>query len=82
MLALLCLFAICGAALLGYNRAGSTRAHRPAALLFLMLLAVAFITVLDLDRPRSGTILVPKQAMERQVAELVGAISQPPPPEG
>ncbi|MFC3096295.1 bestrophin-like domain [Alteraurantiacibacter palmitatis] len=71
VLLLLCIFAICGAGLLGYNRAASQRTHRPAALLFLTLLAVAFVTVLDLDRPRSGSILVPQQAMERQVAELV-----------
>lgn len=82
VLLLLCIFAICGAAMLGYNRAASQRAHRPAALLFLMLLAVAFITVLDLDRPRGGTILVPQQAMERQVAELAAAALQAFPPQG
>lgn len=73
VLLLLCVFAISGAALLGYNRAESRRVHRPASLLFLMLLAVAFVTVLDLDRPRGGTILVPQQAMERVVAELAKA---------
>jgi hypothetical protein len=73
VLFLLCLFCVAGAAMLGYSRAGSPRAHRPASLMFLTLLAVAFITVLDLDRPRGGTILVPQQAMERQAAALIAA---------
>lgn len=70
VLFLLCLFCVAGAAMLGYSRAGNGNAHRPAALMFLTLLAVAFITVLDLDRPRGGTILVPQQAMERQAEAL------------
>jgi hypothetical protein len=70
VLVLLCLFAVAGAALLGYNRAGRLVAHRPAVILFLALLAMAFITVLDLDRPRSGVIQVPQDAMERQAAAL------------
>lgn len=77
VLLLLCLFCVAGAAMLGYSRAGSPRAHRPASLLFLALLAVAFITVLDLDRPRGGTITVPQLAMERQVAALAAQAATP-----
>lgn len=73
VLLLLCLFCVAGAAMLGYSRAGSPRAHRPASLMFLALLAVAFITVLDLDRPRGGSIQVPQRAMERQGAALMAA---------
>ncbi|MXO72428.1 hypothetical protein [Alteraurantiacibacter buctensis] len=40
-------------------------------------LAVAFITVLDLDRPRGGTITVPQLAMERQVAALAAQAATP-----
>lgn len=78
VLFLLCLFCVAGAGMLGYSRAGSPRAHRPASLAFLALLAVAFITVLDLDRPRGGSILVPQQAMERQAALLVAALHNQP----
>jgi hypothetical protein len=74
VLLLLCLFCVAGAAMLGYSRAGSPRAHRPASLAFLTLLAVAFITVLDLDRPRGGSILVPQEAMERQAEPLIAAL--------
>ncbi|QZH74635.1 MAG: hypothetical protein JY451_13375 [Erythrobacter sp.] len=71
VMVLLCVFIIAGAGMLGYNRAGQPRVHRPAVLVFLVLLAIAFITVLDLDRPRSGVIQVPQAAMEREAAALI-----------
>ena len=71
VLVLLGLFCVAGAAMLGYSRAGQRLVHRPAAVLFLALLATAFIAILDLDRPRDGSITVPQAAMERQVAALV-----------
>lgn len=83
VLALLAVFCVAGAAMLGYSRAGSRIVHRPAAFLFLGLLAVAYIAVLDIDRPRDGSITVPQAPMERQVAALVAraaAATEPPPP--
>lgn len=76
VLVVLCLFAIAGAAMLGHNRAGRKEVHRPAAILFLALLAMAFITVLDLDRPRSGVIQVPQESMKRQAAALMAAAGE------
>ena len=78
VLLLLCLFCVAGTAMLGYSRAGSPRAHRLASFAFLVLLAVAFITVLDLDRPRGGTILVPQAAMERQASALMASTGNEP----
>jgi hypothetical protein len=77
VLVLLCLFCVAGAAMLGYSRSSDPRAHRPASLVFFALLAIAFATVLDLDRPRGGNILVPQQTMERQAAALIAAAQQP-----
>ena len=77
VLLLLCLFCVAGAAMLGYSRSGDPRAHRPASVVFFALLAIAFVTVLDLDRPRGGSILVPQQPMERQAAALIAAAQQP-----
>ena len=73
VLALLVLFCVAGATLLGYHGAAQRRTHRTASLVFLALLAIAFITVLDLDRPRGGAILVPQEAMVRQVEALQAA---------
>lgn len=83
VLVLLAVFCVAAAAMLGYSRAGSQLVHRPAAFLFLGLLTIAYIAVLDIDRPRDGSITVPQAPMERQVAALVAradALTDPPPP--
>lgn len=78
VLALLGVFCVSGAAMLGYSRAGQPLVHRPAGYLFLAMLAVAFITILDIDRPREGSIIVPQLAMERQVAALAAQARRDP----
>lgn len=70
VLALLVLYCVVGALLLGYTVAASGAKHRSAALLFFVLLALAFATVLDLDRPRGGIILVPQDEMEFVLTRL------------
>lgn len=72
VLGLLALYCLAGAAILGYNLGEVRARHRPAALVFFGLLAAAFITVLDLDRPRGGSILVPQTELEREAAKLTG----------
>ena len=65
---LLCLLAACG--LLGYLLGSRSSRLRWASLLLYALFTVAFVLVLDLDRPRSGTIKIPQTALEELVADL------------
>jgi len=67
---LLLLFCIAGAAVLGYALDGGGSRHAAVSLAFFALLAMAFATILDLDRPRGGAILVPQEELERTAAAL------------
>lgn len=64
VLLLLALYCCAGATMLGYTLAGTGRRHTLASLIFFALLASAFVTILDLDRPRGGAILVPQDELE------------------
>lgn len=70
VLALLVLYCVAGAGLLGYTVAASGARHRTSAALFFLLLALAFATVLDLDRPRGGVIMVSQDEMAAAIARL------------
>lgn len=70
VLELLALYCVVGATILGYTLAGSQAKHRLAACVFFALLTVAFVTILDLDRPRGGAIIVPQTELERVVTSL------------
>jgi hypothetical protein len=63
VLAMLSLYAVIAAAVLGYAIAGAQGRHRLASLTLFALLALAIILILDLDRPRSGSIMVSQQPM-------------------
>jgi hypothetical protein len=65
VLALLVLCCLAGAGTLGHSIGGSGSRHLLASGLFFMLLSAAFVTILDLDRPRSGAIIVSQEGMER-----------------
>lgn len=65
---LLCLLAACG--LLGYLLGNKSSRLRWASLMLYALFTISFVLVLDLDRPRSGTIKVPQTALEELVADL------------
>ncbi len=69
---LLLLFCIGGATVLGYALDGGASRHAVVSLTFFALLAMAFATILDLDRPRGGAILVPQEELERTAAALRG----------
>ncbi len=71
VLALLVLYCVAGAGLLGYTVAASGAKHRTSAATFFLLLSLAFATVLDLDRPRGGVIQVPQDEMTTAVARLL-----------
>jgi len=66
----LLLYLIASSALLGYLTAEQPYRLRAASSLLFVLMAMAIVLILDLDRPRSGSILVPQTAMQNVIAEL------------
>jgi hypothetical protein len=64
VLALLAFYCCAGAGLLGFTIGKADRRNLISSVLFFALLAAAFITILDLDSPRSGAILVPQEELE------------------
>jgi len=69
---LLALFCVAGATVLGYALKATGSRHAIVSLTFFALLAFAFATILDLDRPRSGAIQVPQEELFRTAAALAG----------
>ena len=63
VLGLMALYCVVSAGMLGYTLASTGSRHRVASYLLFSLFAFAFVTILDLDRPRSGAIRVPQQAL-------------------
>ena len=70
VLSLLASYCIVAAAMLGYAVASGGSRHRAASTCFYLLLSLAFGTVVDLDRSRSGAITVPQQPFEDAVLSL------------
>lgn len=70
VLSLLILYCTVTALMLGYALSTSRARHRVAAWLLFVLLGLAFTTIVDLDRPRSGAIRVPIEPLERAVKEI------------
>lgn len=70
VLALLALYCVFAAAMLGYSVAASGGRHRVSGAILFVLLALAFATIIDLDRPRSGAIVIPQTPMIAAVAAL------------
>lgn len=70
VIALLGLYCIAGAAALGYTLAAVGARHLIGPELFLALLTTVFLTVVDLDRPRNGAILVPQEELLHAAAKL------------
>ena len=77
VLALLVLYCFAGAGMLGYTLDRSGARHRLASAVFFALLVFAFLTVLDLDRPRGGAILVPQDELERVAGTLMASQHRP-----
>jgi hypothetical protein len=70
VLTILLLYAVLSMVLLGYILAANSRPHRIATTMLLVLLTLAVVVILDLDRPRSGSILVSQQPLEDLRAQL------------
>jgi hypothetical protein len=64
------LYLLVSAGVLGFLMGGRPSGQRLASTLLLALFSVAIVLILDVDRPRSGTITVPQRAMEELVATL------------
>lgn len=76
VLGLLMVYCLAGAVLHGYTVAGSGGRHRTTAALFFLLLSLAFATILDIDNPRGGFIMVSQADM----ADVVQRLAAGPPP--
>ena len=66
-------YAVCVAGILGYVAAGAHGHRSHISWVLFMLIALAFMMILDLDRPADGAILVDQSAMEALVASLAPA---------
>jgi hypothetical protein len=64
VLTVLLLYAVLSAAMLGYTSAAKGKPQRIATLSVQVLLTLALVMILDLDRPRSGAIQVSQQPLE------------------
>ncbi|QUT06532.1 hypothetical protein KFK14_03460 [Sphingobium phenoxybenzoativorans] len=64
VMSVLMLYAMLSVVMLGYIQAAGGRAHRVATTLLLVLLTLALVVILDLDRPRDGAIEVSQQPLE------------------
>jgi hypothetical protein len=64
VLTVLLLYAVLSAAMLGYTSAAKGRPQRIATISVLVLLTLALVMILDIDRPRSGAIQISQQPLE------------------
>ena len=64
VLSVLLLYAILSAAMLGYTAAAKGRPQRIATSAVMVLLTLAMVMILDIDRPRNGSIQVSQQPLE------------------
>jgi hypothetical protein len=66
----LLLYLIAASATLGYLSTGEAKRVRVASTLLFTLMALAIVLILDLDRPRAGSIKVPQAALVTLVTTL------------
>ena len=70
VISVLVLYLLVAAAVLGYEMGDRPGRKRQATTAVFFLFAVMLMTIIDLDRPRAGAILVPQRAIEELVATL------------
>jgi len=70
VLALLALYCCACSALLGFATGRADWRSGTSSVLFFALLAAAYITILDLDSPRSGAIIVPQEELDTVAKSL------------
>jgi hypothetical protein len=76
LMLLLLLFPSASLLLIGYSHGKSVGAHLMASTELILLLTLVLLLIVDLNRPRRGTILVPNEAMV-DVQRQLAAISRP-----
>lgn len=70
VLLLLAFYCCACTALLGFTTGRSDRRSAVSSMLFFALLSAAYMTILDLDSPRSGAILVPQEELDKVAQSL------------
>jgi len=70
VIVLLALFCLAGAMVFGHTLEGRRRHAAASYALLFALLTCSFVTIIDLDRPRGGSILVPQSELERAVRDI------------
>ncbi|MEI6641542.1 MAG: hypothetical protein WCL10_05860 [Novosphingobium sp.] len=70
VLLLLAFYCCACTALLGFTTGRGDKRSAVSAVLFFALLAAAYITILDLDSPRSGAIIVSQEELEKVAQSL------------
>lgn len=78
VLEVLILYALMSAGIVGYVLGGSGKRHRAVTSILFLLLTLALLLILDLDRPWSGGITVSQQPMHDARAAMTQAISPAP----
>jgi hypothetical protein len=73
-------YAVVAAGVLGFALSGSSRSHRSVSALMFLLLTLALTLILDLDRPRGGSIQVSQAPMEGLVASFRPQVTLASPP--
>jgi hypothetical protein len=63
-------YAAVSAAIMGYVLAADGARHRTASFVLLLLVALAITLIMDLDRPRVGSIQVSQAPLERAVLSM------------
>lgn len=70
ILDVLMLYTLVSSGVLGFLIGDERRGLRQASSLLLILYSVAFILIIDLDRPQAGTVKVPQTALEELIKSL------------
>ncbi len=78
VLEVLILYALMSAGIVGYVLGGSGKRHRVVTSILFLLLTLALLLILDLDRPWSGGITVSQQPMHDARAAMNAPISPAP----
>ena len=74
----LVVYALVSAAVLGHALARARRPYRATSALLFLLLTLALTLILDLDRPRRGTITISQEPMARLIRSLSAAMPASP----
>lgn len=70
VLVVLLLYMVLSMVMMGSVMAASRQPHRAETSLLLILLTLAYVVIIDLDRPRAGSIQVSQQPMEQVQASM------------